>query len=125
MGLVGLMPLGALHPSKSGLMNKHIVKHIVLGSVNVKCSEVKADIIRSFVFESKKYPSLGTNAEQAVHCFGLVVTKFKCESMNRLANRRFVRLVMSQQNQDIWNFSLEIQSRHGCLAGTGTGTGTG
>ena len=29
MGLVGLMPLGALYPSKSGLMNKHIVKHIV------------------------------------------------------------------------------------------------
>ena len=28
MGLVGLMPLGALYPSKSGLMNKHIVKHI-------------------------------------------------------------------------------------------------
>jgi len=27
--LVGLMPLGALYPSKSGLMNKHIVKHIV------------------------------------------------------------------------------------------------
>ena len=26
MGLVGLMPLGALYPSKSGLMNKHIVK---------------------------------------------------------------------------------------------------
>ena len=26
---VGLMPLGALYPSKSGLMNKHIVKHIV------------------------------------------------------------------------------------------------
>ena len=26
-GFVGLMPLGALHPSKSGLMNKHIVKH--------------------------------------------------------------------------------------------------
>ena len=25
--LVGLMPLGALCPSKSGLMNKHIVKH--------------------------------------------------------------------------------------------------
>ena len=23
------MPLGALHPSKSGLMNKHIVKHTV------------------------------------------------------------------------------------------------
>jgi len=23
------MPLGALYPSKSGLMNKHIVKHIV------------------------------------------------------------------------------------------------
>ena len=29
MGLVGFMPLGALYPSKSGLMNKHIVKHIV------------------------------------------------------------------------------------------------
>ena len=29
VGLVGLMPLGALCPSKSGLMNKHIVKHIV------------------------------------------------------------------------------------------------
>ena len=29
MGLVGLMPPGALFPSKSGLMNKHIVKHIV------------------------------------------------------------------------------------------------
>ena len=28
--LVGLMPLGALYPSKSGLMNKHIVKHIPL-----------------------------------------------------------------------------------------------
>ena len=26
MGLVGLMPLGALFPSRSGLMNKHIVK---------------------------------------------------------------------------------------------------
>ena len=26
LGLVGLMPLGALYPSKSGLMNKHIVK---------------------------------------------------------------------------------------------------
>ena len=25
---VGLMPLCALYPSKSGLMNKHIVKHI-------------------------------------------------------------------------------------------------
>ena len=31
VGLVGLMPLGALYPSKSGLMNKHIVKHIVMG----------------------------------------------------------------------------------------------
>ena len=30
MGLVGLMPLGALYPSKSGLMNKHIVKHTKL-----------------------------------------------------------------------------------------------
>ena len=30
MGLVGLMPLGALYPSKSGLMKKHIVKHIVV-----------------------------------------------------------------------------------------------
>ena len=29
VGLVGFMPLGALYPSKSGLMNKHIVKHIV------------------------------------------------------------------------------------------------
>ena len=28
VGLVGLMPLGAQYPSKSGLMNKHIVKHI-------------------------------------------------------------------------------------------------
>jgi len=27
-----------LGPSKSGLMNKHIVKHIVLGSLKVKCS---------------------------------------------------------------------------------------
>ena len=27
VGLVVLMPLGALYPSKSGLMNKHIVKH--------------------------------------------------------------------------------------------------
>ena len=27
VGLVGLMPLGAPYPSKSGLMNKHIVKH--------------------------------------------------------------------------------------------------
>jgi len=25
------MPLGALYPSQSGLMNKHIVKHIVFG----------------------------------------------------------------------------------------------
>jgi hypothetical protein len=38
--------LGALCPSKSGLMNKHIVKHIVhfeflmLGLIKVKCSEV-------------------------------------------------------------------------------------
>ena len=29
MGLVGLMPFGVPYPSKSGLMNKHIVKHIV------------------------------------------------------------------------------------------------
>ena len=34
MGLVGLMPLGALYPSKSGLMNKHIVN----GSCRVNAS---------------------------------------------------------------------------------------
>jgi hypothetical protein len=28
LGLVGLMPLGALYPSKSGQINKHTVKHI-------------------------------------------------------------------------------------------------
>jgi hypothetical protein len=36
VGLVGLMPLGALYPSKSGLpvMNKHIVKHaLFLGAL--------------------------------------------------------------------------------------------
>ena len=33
MGLVGLMPLGALYPSKSGLMNKHIVKQTYRGSL--------------------------------------------------------------------------------------------
>ena len=36
VGLVGLMPLGALYPSKSGLMNKHIVKHIALWDNIVK-----------------------------------------------------------------------------------------
>ena len=39
LGLVGLMPLGALYPSKSGLMNKHTVKHIVKIEImgKIKC----------------------------------------------------------------------------------------
>jgi len=49
VGLVGLMPLGALYPSKSGLMNKHIVKHSVPygctrnASVGVPCARLSPD----------------------------------------------------------------------------------
>jgi hypothetical protein len=34
-GLVGLMPSGALYPSKSGLINKHTVKHTVMSVIEI------------------------------------------------------------------------------------------
>jgi hypothetical protein len=46
--------------------------------ITLESKYLKADII----FESKKYPPLGKNAEQTGHCFGLIVTKIMRESLH-------------------------------------------
>jgi len=54
--------------------------------ITLESKYLKADII----FESKKYPLLGKNAEQTGHCFGLIVTKIMRESLNRLVEDLYV-----------------------------------
>jgi hypothetical protein len=54
--------------------------------ITLESKYLKANII----FESKKYPPLGENAEQTGHCFGLIVTKVMRESLNRLVEDLYV-----------------------------------
>jgi len=54
--------------------------------ITLESKYLKANII----FESKKYPPSGKNAEQTGHCFGLIVTKTMRESLNRLVEDLYV-----------------------------------
>ena len=54
--------------------------------ITLESKYLKADII----FESKKYPPLGENAEQTGHCFGLIAAKIMRESLDRFIEDLYV-----------------------------------
>ena len=76
MGLVGSMPSGALCPSKSGLMNKHIVKHTRPTRVNA--------------FLGALYPSKSGLMNKHIHIVKHIVTKTNKHIVKHIVKLYFI-----------------------------------